>query len=227
MKLALERTPPELAADIVDKGIVMTGGGALLANLDILLREATGLPVMLAEDPAHGGGARRRALPRRRSAEGRHDPVLIRRRSARRRGAMRDFLIRLRLPLLFGMLVLLTLVSMLADRRVLASLGRERGFGGALLELAVPVQKALLFPVDFARSGWSPLRRAGRGCARRTSALRARVAELEEQNLQYAEAIVASGHLQRDRRDARRTSTCRCTRRRWWATTCRRGSAPC
>ena len=51
VKVALERTPPELAADIVDKGIVMTGGGSLLANLDILLREATGLPVMLAEDP--------------------------------------------------------------------------------------------------------------------------------------------------------------------------------
>jgi rod shape-determining protein MreB len=51
VKIALERTPPELAADIVDKGIVMVGGGSLLANLDILLREATGLPVMLAEDP--------------------------------------------------------------------------------------------------------------------------------------------------------------------------------
>jgi len=51
VKLALERTPPELAADIVDKGIVMVGGGALLSNLDILLRETTGLPVMLAEDP--------------------------------------------------------------------------------------------------------------------------------------------------------------------------------
>ncbi|MDJ0866226.1 MAG: rod shape-determining protein [Myxococcota bacterium] len=51
VRIALESTPPELAADIVDKGIVMTGGGALLANLDILLREATGLPVMLAEDP--------------------------------------------------------------------------------------------------------------------------------------------------------------------------------
>jgi rod shape-determining protein MreB len=51
VKVALERTPPELAADIVDKGIVMVGGGALLSNLDILLREATGLPVMLAEDP--------------------------------------------------------------------------------------------------------------------------------------------------------------------------------
>jgi len=51
VKVALERTPPELAADIVDKGIVLTGGGALLRNLDILLREETGLPVMLSEDP--------------------------------------------------------------------------------------------------------------------------------------------------------------------------------
>jgi rod shape-determining protein MreB len=51
VKVALEQTPPELAADIVDKGIVLTGGGALLDNLDILLREETGLPVMLAEDP--------------------------------------------------------------------------------------------------------------------------------------------------------------------------------
>jgi rod shape-determining protein MreB len=51
VKLALERTPPELAADIVDKGIVLVGGGSLLRTLDVLLREATGLPVMLAEDP--------------------------------------------------------------------------------------------------------------------------------------------------------------------------------
>ena len=51
VKIALERTPPELAADIVDKGIVLVGGGSLLRNLDILLRESTGLPVMLAEDP--------------------------------------------------------------------------------------------------------------------------------------------------------------------------------
>jgi len=48
---ALERTPPELAADIVDKGIVLAGGGAMLRNLDILLREETGLPVVIAEDP--------------------------------------------------------------------------------------------------------------------------------------------------------------------------------
>jgi rod shape-determining protein MreB len=51
VKVALERTPPELAADIVDKGIVLAGGGALLAQLDVLLREETGLPVTVAEDP--------------------------------------------------------------------------------------------------------------------------------------------------------------------------------
>jgi rod shape-determining protein MreB len=49
--VALERTPPELSADIVDKGIVLTGGGALLKNLDVLLREETGLPVMVCDDP--------------------------------------------------------------------------------------------------------------------------------------------------------------------------------
>ena len=49
--IALEKTPPELAADIVDKGIVLTGGGALLKNLDVLLREETGLPVMVSDDP--------------------------------------------------------------------------------------------------------------------------------------------------------------------------------
>lgn len=51
VKMTLEKTPPELAADIVDKGIVLTGGGALLKNLDVLLREETGLPVTVAEDP--------------------------------------------------------------------------------------------------------------------------------------------------------------------------------
>ena len=51
VKLALEQTPPELAADIVDQGIFLTGGGALLKNLDVLLREETGLPITIAEDP--------------------------------------------------------------------------------------------------------------------------------------------------------------------------------
>jgi rod shape-determining protein MreB len=51
VRIALERTPPELAADIVDKGMVLGGGGGLLKNLDVLLREETGLPVMVADDP--------------------------------------------------------------------------------------------------------------------------------------------------------------------------------
>ena len=51
VKVALEHTAPELAADIVDKGIVLTGGGALLGNLDLVLRHDTGLPVSIADDP--------------------------------------------------------------------------------------------------------------------------------------------------------------------------------
>ena len=51
VKTALEHTAPELAADIVDKGIMLTGGGALLGNLEIVLRQATGLPVSIADDP--------------------------------------------------------------------------------------------------------------------------------------------------------------------------------
>jgi rod shape-determining protein MreB len=51
VRVALEQTPPELSADIVDKGIVLTGGGALLRNLDRRLREETGLPVSMADDP--------------------------------------------------------------------------------------------------------------------------------------------------------------------------------
>ena len=64
VKVALEATPPELAADIVDKGIVLTGGGSLLAGLDQVLREETGLPISIADDPLvlrrarHGPGAR-------------------------------------------------------------------------------------------------------------------------------------------------------------------------
>ena len=57
---ALENTPPELSADIVDHGIMLAGGGALLRNIDVLIREETGLPVMVAEDPTScvvlGGG---------------------------------------------------------------------------------------------------------------------------------------------------------------------------
>jgi rod shape-determining protein MreB len=60
VKTALEQTPPELGADVAERGIVLTGGGALLRDLDRLLMEETGLPVVLAEDPltcvARGGG---------------------------------------------------------------------------------------------------------------------------------------------------------------------------
>jgi rod shape-determining protein MreB len=51
VKSALEQTPPELASDIVDNGIVLTGGGALLKDLDKLLREETGLPITITEEP--------------------------------------------------------------------------------------------------------------------------------------------------------------------------------
>jgi rod shape-determining protein MreB len=60
VKSALEQTPPELASDIAESGVVLTGGGAMLRDLDLLLAEETGLPVLLAEDPltcvARGGG---------------------------------------------------------------------------------------------------------------------------------------------------------------------------
>jgi rod shape-determining protein MreB len=51
IRVVLERTPPELSADIADRGIVLAGGGALIKNLDKRIREETGLPVMLAENP--------------------------------------------------------------------------------------------------------------------------------------------------------------------------------
>ena len=54
VRLSLERTPPELASDIIDRGIVLSGGGALLRNLDVLLQKETGVPVTLANDPLCG-----------------------------------------------------------------------------------------------------------------------------------------------------------------------------
>ena len=60
VKVALEQTPPELGADVANSGIVLTGGGALLNDIDRLIAEETGLPVIIAEDPmtcvARGGG---------------------------------------------------------------------------------------------------------------------------------------------------------------------------
>jgi rod shape-determining protein MreB len=60
VKTALEQTPPELGSDVAERGIVLTGGGALLRDIDRLIQEETGLPVIVAEDPltcvARGGG---------------------------------------------------------------------------------------------------------------------------------------------------------------------------
>jgi len=60
VKMALEQTPPDLCSDVAERGIVLTGGGALLRDIDRLLMEETGLPVIIAEDPltcvARGGG---------------------------------------------------------------------------------------------------------------------------------------------------------------------------
>lgn len=60
VKTALEQTPPELGADVAERGIVLTGGGALLRDIERLLAEETGIPVVIAEDPltcvARGGG---------------------------------------------------------------------------------------------------------------------------------------------------------------------------
>ena len=60
VKTALEQTPPELGSDVATNGIVLTGGGALLRDIDRLLREETGLPVVISDDPltcvARGGG---------------------------------------------------------------------------------------------------------------------------------------------------------------------------
>ena len=66
VRVALEKTPPELSADIMDKGIVLTGGGSMLKNLDRRLREETGLPIAIGRGPALLGRARHRRDARRR-----------------------------------------------------------------------------------------------------------------------------------------------------------------
>ena len=57
VKTTLDKTPPELAADIMEQGIMITGGGALLAGLDQRLAHETGMPIHIARDPLYSGGA--------------------------------------------------------------------------------------------------------------------------------------------------------------------------
>ena len=67
VRVALEQTPPELAADIVDRGIMLVGGGSLLRDLDAVLRQETKLPILRSEDPytavVHGAGSALDNLP--------------------------------------------------------------------------------------------------------------------------------------------------------------------
>lgn len=108
---------------------------------------------------------------------------------------MRELFERLRVPLLFLLLVVLSLVVVASDRRAMAR-QEERGFLiGLVMEFAAPVQKALSLPAWLTRTGW------GRYVAlldvrSENDRLQARVAELEEENLQYREALVESGRLQ-------------------------------
>ena len=74
VKVTLDKTPPELAADIMEQGIVLTGGGALLHGLDARLVAETGMPIVIADNPLHSVAHRQRAVPRGvRRAEGRSD----------------------------------------------------------------------------------------------------------------------------------------------------------
>lgn len=110
---------------------------------------------------------------------------------------MGDFFRRIRLPLLFAALLLLTLVLMLGNRRALREGGEDHGrLVGGFLELSARTQEAVTGPVDWVGGIWSGYV-ALVEVRRENEALRERVAELEERNLQFREALVASGHLAR------------------------------
>ena len=64
VRQALEQTPPDLGSDVAERGIVITGGGALLRDMDKLIMKETGLPVVVADDPSDLRGSRRRANTR-------------------------------------------------------------------------------------------------------------------------------------------------------------------
>ncbi|MEI3000284.1 MAG: rod shape-determining protein [Victivallis sp.] len=72
VRATLERCPPDLAADLIDRGIMLAGGGAMLSGLDKLLTEETGLPVFISEEPLHAGREGNR-----RDAQGREHLVTV------------------------------------------------------------------------------------------------------------------------------------------------------
>ena len=109
---------------------------------------------------------------------------------------MPDLLKRIGAPLLFALLALVAVITMVSDRRSLSEGGRDLPWWQAvMLEVAVPVQDLLVAPVDGMRGIWAEYA-ALRGVRDENQRLRSRLAELEEANLQYREALVASGHLQ-------------------------------
>lgn len=110
---------------------------------------------------------------------------------------MRDFLRRIRLPLLFAGLLLITVVLMVGDRRTVQQGGVDHSLlGGLLLEVAAPFQKAVIAPVDWLGEVWTRYV-ALVEVREENERLRARIAELEDENLQFREALVASGNLDR------------------------------
>jgi rod shape-determining protein MreC len=111
---------------------------------------------------------------------------------------MPGFLKRMAAPIAFGVLVLIATITMVTDRRaLLEQSGRDLPWWqGLLLEIAVPVQKALAAPADALGGTWNSYVDLV-GVREENETLRAIVAGLEEENLQYREALVASGHLQR------------------------------
>lgn len=109
---------------------------------------------------------------------------------------MGEFLRRIRLPLLFAGLLLMTLVLMLGDRTTAPGEDEQGWLPGLLLQVAAPIQKAFASPVEFLGEGWARYV-ALIDLKDENDELRARIAALEEENLQFREALVAGGQLER------------------------------
>lgn len=110
---------------------------------------------------------------------------------------MRELFERLRVPLLLALLATLSLIVLASDRRAMTGGARDRGFlPGLLIEIAAPVQRVLSLPAELTRSAWGRYV-ALQGVRSENERLTAKIAVLEEENLQYREALVESGRLQR------------------------------